>query len=177
MGFGKDHKGIIIREADSITLGALANAAAVKQNNPLAITDDFRIIKSEYLMVLTNLGAVDDLPVHVYLVNDDLSVADIAAAVTAQGPLNRADRNIAEEAMRFVLTLGTFQSREIVPVVGGMYPLLGADGQEGMIEKTVRWTFTKGTGWSIAAFNNSGGVLATGAVVRFAAKHYGVWVG
>ncbi len=177
MGFGKDKKGAIIREADVISLGTLANASAVKQTSPLAITDDFRIIKSEYAAALTVLGAVDDLPIHLYLVNDDLSVADIASAIVAQGPLNRSDRDRDEAAMRFVKYIGSFMARDSAPVVGGDYPLLGPQGQQGQVSETIRWTFSKGTGWSLAAFNNSGGALVTGAVVRFVATHYGVWVG
>ncbi len=177
MGFGKEGKGAIITEKDVITLAALANAVAIKQANPLAITDDFRILKSEYSISLTNLGAVDDLPIDIYMVNNDINVAGIAGAITAQGPLNKSDRNLAELAERGVFLLGTFSANDQIPVVGGTYSLLGPKGQRGVVEKNVRWTFTKGVGWSLAAFNASGGVLATGAVVRFSAKHFGVWVG
>ncbi len=168
MGFGKDGKGIIIRETDTITLSTLLNGAFIKQNNPLAITNDFRIIKSEYVMGFTAHTA-GEVPIDVYLINDDLSAADVAGAITIDGPLGKADRDKAEAAMRFVKLLGTLQQQ----AVGH---LLGPQNQHGVVEIIPRWTFALGVGWAVGAFNNSGATLTTGTEVRFSAKHYGVWV-
>ncbi len=169
MGFGKDNKGVIVRESDVIVLGALANAVAIKQSNPVAITDDFRILKSEYTIGMTGHTAGES-PIDLYLVNNDLSVADIAAAVIAQGPLNKSDRDREEAAERSVKLVGTLQQQAVGHA-------LGPDNQHGLITIKHAWTYTKGVGWALVAHNRSGGTLTTGTVVRFAATHYGVWVG
>ncbi len=109
-------------------------------------------------------------PIDLYLVNDELSVAEIAASIAAAGPLGRSDRGGQELAERAVFLLGTFIG------ANPNLPLLGEDGQEGVINKTVRWTFSDAQGWSIAAHNRSGGTLTTGSVVRLATKFFGIWL-
>ncbi len=170
MGFGKDGKGQIITERSVITLGALANGVAIKQTAPLAISDDFRVLKSEYSMGFTGHTGGEG-PLDVYLCNNDLSVASIADAIDAQGPLNKSDRDLDERAMRAVHLIGTMQ------IPGTTGHVIGADNQHGVIEDKHPWTYTKGVGWTLAAHNNSGSTLTTGTVIRFSAKHFGVWVG
>ncbi len=168
MGFGKSGKGVIITEKDVITLGALANATAVKQSSPLAILDDFRCLKSVYSMGYTGHTG-GEIPVDVYMCNDDLSVAFIAAAIAAQGPLQSSDRQLQELAERAVFLVGTMQQ-------GAVGHIVGRDNQHGVIEHIRPWSYNKGVGWTLAAHNNTGGTLTTGTVVRFTAKHYGVWI-
>ncbi len=169
MGFGKDGKGQIITERSVITLAALLNGAAIKQTAPVAITDDFRILKSEYAIGFTGHTG-GEVPVDVYLCNNDLSVTDIADALDAQGPLNKSDRDLSERSMRSVKLLGTLQ----IATTGHV---IGANNEHGVVVLKHPWTYTKGVGWALAAHNNSGLTLTTGTVIRFAAKHYGVWVG
>ncbi len=169
MGFGKDGRGAILTERDTISLGTLANGAVIKQNNPLAITDDFRLLKSEITMSHTG-HTVGEMPIDVYIINDDLSAADVAEAIAAQGPLNKSDRNLSELSERGVFLLATLAS-------GAQGHAVGHRNQHGVIEHKHPWTYTKGIGWSLAAHNNSGAALTTGTIVRFAAKHFGVWVG
>ncbi len=169
MGFGKDKKGVIITQSDLITLGTLANNVAVKEDAPLAITEDFRIIKVELTGTLVN-NTGNENPISIYLVNDELSVTEIKEAIEANGPLGRSDRGAQEAAERAVFLLGTFSGN------GQTIHLHGHDGQETVITKTVRWTFSNAQGWSIVAFNHSGAALTTGSVVRFLAKFYGVWL-
>lgn len=175
IGFGKDNKGQIITESDTITLLTLANAAAVKQDNPLSITEDFRLIKTELVAHLIDLKATDDVPINLYLADDEMSVAEIAEAIVTGGPLDRNDRLKTEQATRPVFLLGTFGC-DGVNAVDHDLPVMGHKGQKGIIEKTIRWTFSSGTGWTLAAFNMSGGSLTTGTKIRFTAKHFGVWV-
>ncbi len=169
MGFGKDGKGAIVRESDVIALATLANATAIKQSNPLVITDDLRIMKSEYTVGFTGHTAGES-PIDLYLVNNDLSVGDIAAAIIAQGPLNKSDRDRAEAAERSVKLVGTLQQQAVGHA-------LGPQNQHGLLTVIHPWTYTKGVGWALVAHNKSGGTLTTGTVVRFSATHYGVWVG
>ncbi len=169
MGFGKEGKGAIITQSDIITLATLANNVALKQDAPLAITEDFRIISLEATMALVGATAGEN-PISVYLVNDELSVTEIAEAIAANGPLGRSDRLRQEHAERAVFLLGTF-------VGGGTnVHIHGAMAQNTIVKKTIRWTFSSAQGWSIVAFNHSGAALTTGAVIRMLVKFYGVWL-
>jgi len=109
-------------------------------------------------------------PIDLYLVNDELSVTEIQECIDGPGPLGRSDRGGEERAMRAVFLLGTFSGADV------NLPLLGFEGQEGIVEKVIRWTFSDAQGWALAAFNRSGGSLTTGAVVRLASKFFGVWL-
>ncbi len=171
MGFGKDGKGVIFRQSTSFAIGALANLVAVK-STALAITDDFRMIKTVYTALITGLTAGEGTGLHLYLVNADLSVAQIAEALITNGPLNSSDRDKAEEAERFVKLLGSTLTTEIPTAAEQIM-----DERSGpVMEKTIRWSFNKGVGWEYAIFNNSGSALTTGATLRLLATHYGVWI-
>ncbi len=169
MGFGKEGKGAIITESDVIALGALVNGVVIKQSNALAITDDFRVLKTQYSIGFTGHTS-DENPIDLYMVNDDLSVADIAEAIAAGGPLNKSDRDREEQAERGVFLVAT-----LTRGVSGHG--IGKGNEHGFIEHKHPWTYTKGVGWSLAARNNSGSTLTTGTIVCFVAKHFGVWVG
>ncbi len=167
---------MIIVDTDAITLLNLAANAVVKEDSPLTLGEDYRMIKVEMAAHLLSLGAVDDLPINLYVTDNEMSEAEIAEAIVVGGPLDRNDRVAMERAERPVFLLGTFGSLGAVPAVDGDYPLLGPKGQQGIIEKVVRWTFSNPEGWAVAAFNASGGILTTGAVVQLQMKFFGVWV-
>ncbi len=169
MGFGKDGKGVIITETDLITLGTLANNTVLKQDSALVLTEDFRIISMELTTVLVGNTAAEN-PISLYLVNDELTVAEIKEAIEVNGPLGRSDRLNQERAERAVFLLGTFTGG------GANVHFHGKDGQNTVVNKTIRWTFSSAQGWSIVAFNHSGAALTTGAVVRFLSKYFGVWL-
>ncbi len=169
MGFGKDGKGVIFTQKDLITLGTLSAATAIKQATPPQILDDFRMIKMELSALLTG-HTVGEGPIHLYLVNDELSVAEIAEAIDAEGPLNRNDRLRTERASRAVFLIGSFGA------AGSTEEVHGHDGQEGIVTKTIRWTFSNPEGWALVAFNDSGATLTTGAIIRLVVKYFGVWI-
>ncbi len=169
MGFGKDGKGVIITQADLVTLGTLANNAYIKQAGAIAISEDFRLIKVELAAEMVG-GTGGESPLHVYLTNDELTVAEVAEAITVAGPVDRNDRVAQEQAERAVFLLGSFR------VTSNNAHIHGPKAQQAIIEKTIRWTFSNPEGWSIGVFNQSGGTLTTGAVMRFVAKYFGVWV-
>ncbi len=172
MGFGKTGKGVIITHADIVTLGTLASNELVKQASPITIGEDFRLIKVEIAGQI--VGLTDgDLPLHLYLFNDELSVTEIEECITNAGPTDRNDRLQAERAERAVFLLGTFSSQADTQTEAQLY---GADGQQGVVNKTIRWTFSDPEGWGIGVFNQSGAGLQTGAVFRFVSKFFGVWV-
>ncbi len=174
-GFGKDGKGVIVRETVTKALVTLAaNTGIVISGGDIGITltDDFRILATEYLASLQLATFVaGDGPIELYLANGDLSLADFVESIEATGPLNRNDRDLNEKVMRWSKCLGQIAFVE-ENAAGGV--LLPADGGVGKI--TPRWTFSKGVGWQWFAYN-TGQALTTGATVKIRAKHYGVWVG
>ncbi len=173
-GFGKDGKGVIIRETVTQALGTLATDTGIvisQGDIGGTLSDDFRILKTEFLAALQ--GATFDSgdgPIELYLANADLSLADFEASIEATGPLNRADRDVNEAVMRYSKCLG--QIAMVAENTGGG-SILPLDGSVG--ELIPRWTFSKGVGWQWFAYN-TGATLATGALIKIRAKHYGVWV-
>ncbi len=169
MGFGKDGKGVIITHNDEITLLTLADNTALKQDTILSMDENFRMIKAEIRGVMRGVQSSEG-PIDLFLCNNELTVPQIEEATSASGPINRGDRQAAEQAERYVQLIGTFSGDLSTD------ELLGADGQRGVITKTIRWTFSAQNGWCLAAINRSGGALTTGGTIRLYQKFYGVWV-
>lgn len=171
MGFGKQGTGEILHERATLTIGGLAAAAAIKSTAGLLdnLLDDFRIIKTEYLISqVGNWGAVGD-EIYFGICNGELTVAEIAANIVSNGPQNRNDRGRQESSMRAVWVLGQLKGSSTTIVEDVL------DGGK-VQEKTLRWTFSNPEGWSWFAFNPLTGALTTGAVFSITAKHFGVWV-
>ncbi len=172
MGFGKDKKGVIVRNTDIITLGTLAAVTALKQDNALAMTDSLRILKTEGRAHIEGSTLVEgDGPIGLYLVSTDLSNAEIAAAINSDGPVSRQDTVQEDLSMRPVYKLGEL---EFAPHT--------AASKQAILEwsRTIRWTFGdggSGGSFGIVAFNYGSNALTTGGIVRFTATHFGVWVG
>ncbi len=170
MGFGKSGQGVIITDIDDITLGTLGSNTVVKQDAPLGITEDFRMIKMELVAIL-KAATANEGPITLYLADDELAVAEIAQAIDGAGPIDRNDRVAMEQATRPVFLLGTFAGDASIDG-----KLKGADGQDGVVNKTVRWTFSNPEGWAICAHNRSGTTLTTGGIVKLSVKYFGVWL-
>lgn len=169
MGFGKDGKGTILRETQDIVLGALGAQSAVKSSAQLAITDDFRLLKTEYFVALSAFFQAVGDEVIIGIADNELTVAEIAACINADGPLDRNDRVPEELSHRAVWLLtqvkGTSTTVPDVP---------GNDGKA--FECKLRWTFCNPEGWTWFAYNPLGLALTTGGQFKIVAKHYGVWV-
>ncbi len=164
MGFGKDGKGAIIYEKNIITLGALANATTKKADGQIALTEDFRLIKSEIMVVAQGVAA-GDAPLCFGIADNELTEAEIAEVMEQSGPVDKNDNLRSERAMRPVWPLMYLGDGDEADVP-----------QDGIYEKVLRWTFSDADGWVFFIHNDTGGALTTGAVVRFRAKHFGVWV-
>ncbi len=170
LGFGKDGKGVKIMDTDVITLSTLANLVVIRQSNPLSIIDPFRMISLEIAATLAPQTEGEVL-IGLYLASDELSVTEISTAIRAAGPLGAQDHGGNELASRPIFCLGHFQKPGLV------VPLTGPEGQEGVIKKTIRWTFQEDFGWALYAFNHSGATLTGNQVIRMEYVAYGVWVG
>ncbi len=171
MGFGKDGKGVIFRQRDTITLLTLGALTALKQNNPPALADSLRIIKSEGIASIRGATSVDgDGPIELWLASDDLTTAEIVEAIAVTGgiPLSREDRVGNERAMRPVFYLGILQNIAIGNAEGGW-----------KVEwsRNIRWTFGDEASFTIVAFNRGSSALTTGGSIDMYHTVFGVWVG
>ncbi len=166
MGFGKDGKGAILREATNITLSTLGAVTAIKAGTQLVLEDDFRVIKTEVSGALDG-AAADETPILLGLADNELSVAEIGEAMNLNGPVDRNDRVAVERAERPVWVVGSYDS---------VFNRVAANAGGAPLEKVLRWTFSNPEGWTWFAFNRTAATLTTGAVFRLEAKYFGVWV-
>ncbi len=169
MGFGKDGKGAILRESSSIDLGTLGAVTAIKADAALVLGDDFRLLKSEMMFTLErDLGGTDEA-VLIGICDNELSVAEIAEALSANGPLDRNDNLASERAMRPVWIVAQFRSTAQQNLPNNSLPV---------IHKGKPWIFSNPEGWTWFAFNPTGSALADTNTpeVKFFGTHYGVWV-
>ncbi len=166
MGFGKDGKGVIVREQHSIGLSTLAGQTALKFGTQIAIGEDFRIIKTEFTLHYEG-HTLGEGPLTVGIADNELSVADIGETLILDGPTDRNDNSGNEQAMRPVWELAQVSGE----TASGRVPSSGL-----WAEKTLRWTFSNPEGWTWYAWNGSGTPLAGGMNVIVRAKHFGVWV-
>lgn len=169
MGFGKDGRGVIIKERSLIVLLTIAQGAAVKLPS-LAITDDFRILKTVVTAQVIGLTSSEGQGLLFGMANNDLSAAQIAASISTDGPLNRNDRDLKELAERWAQIHGVSSGE------GDSIQRFHGEGNSPVMEFNPRWTFSKGVGWAFFVFND-GAALTTGSSARIVATHYGVWVG
>ncbi len=172
MGFGKDGKGVIIRETATVALLTLAANTGISLTGGVGsgLLERFRIIKTEFLaLIIFGTFVSGDGPIELYLVDADLTLAEAEAAIEATGPLGPNDRVGAEVAQRWTKAMGAIP---FVPENEGPGSLLNG----GMIvEQTIRWTFAPAKGWRWHA-QNFGNAITTGATIKVRAKHFGVWV-
>ncbi len=175
MGFGKDNKGVMIRESNSQALGALAANAAIFVSGP-TLTEDFRMLKSEISAVVDSLTAGEGGNLRLYLVQAGLTLAEAEAAIETTGPLRRGDRADDEIAERFVKVIG--QTPEPPDAAGTDLAFRDPHTDALLIVAKPRWTFPNLVGessWNYMVFN-AGGTLTTGSSVRMKNTHYGIWI-
>ncbi len=175
MGFGKDGKGVIIKEAATQPLLTLASNTGLflASGNTVgaSLKIRFRSLKVEYTGIINGAAVVDgDGPIDLYLVDGDLTVAEAEEAIELAGPVAANDRVAAERAMRWVKYMG--QIWFVEQTANAENPHL----RRAVIEMTTRWTFGIDKGWRWMAYNSGSGALTTGATIKVTAKHFGVWV-
>ncbi len=165
MGFGKDGKGAIIRERMEIDASNLASVTAIFDTaGGVTLQNDFRIVKTEYTMYSD--GAIDGNNFAVGICDGHLSVGQVGACITANGPNNSADRPGIELAERPVWILESY----------GQHSTFNDAPLNKKGEKVLRWTFNGTDGWRWFIFNPLDSALGTGTEIIILAKHFGVWV-
>ncbi len=174
MGFGKDGKGVIIREEVTITPGALVSKTVIKGTGGAVLqTTSFRILKTEYFIVQNNAWATNGDGIIVGLANGALTTVQIADCIDANGPDDRNDTVTADESMRAVWLLNLMKE----PFDAGGVADASRQVNNGLpISFNPKWTFTPTEGWDWFAYNPFTGNLTSGASFIIIAKHFGVWV-
>lgn len=169
MGFGKEGRGQMIRENELITLAALPNQTAIKGTSPLVLTEDFRItaidLESLHLSGMTG----NEGPVGFGIASNELSVAEIAAAINMNGPKDPDDRSFVEQIERAVKVFGTVRAN-------GVWEPSGNGNFSRVNRLKHQWTYSSTNGWCWFAFNFSNNTLTTGGVIQIHCKIYGVWI-
>ncbi len=169
MGFGKSGKGTIIREHVDETLGTLGADTALLLSD-LILTEDFRLMKSELFAIISGLSVGEGAGLLIGIANGELTVAEIKAAIEADGPLDRNDRAREELAMRFVKLFAQF-----VPNSQGTSGHFEGEGGSPMIVVKPRWTFSNPEGWNYFVYN-AGPALTTGSSLTIVSSNFGVWL-
>ncbi len=169
MGFGKDGKGIILRESRSATLGTIDTQTTAFLGTPLAILERFRIIKTEVWAAITGLTSGEGTGLYLGMSDGDLAVAEVDAALENNGPLGPNDKILAAISERWTMIFGATDHETGTELV--------FENENGghVIEKTLRWTFARTKGWNWFV-HNLGNQLTTGSNLILRAKHFGVWV-
>ncbi len=160
-------------ESRSQALGNLAQGGGVLISTKLAITEDFRMLKSHITCILTALTAGEAQGLGLYLINGDLSLAEAEAKIETEGPVSRHDRIGAETAERFVRKVG-FLGNNVDPA-STTQVFLDVHTGAPMCTAKPRWTFGHTTSWQWMIYNH-GLTLTTGATAQLKVENFGVWV-
>ncbi len=170
MGFGKDGKGVMIREFKSQALGTLASNTGIFIGTVIALTDDFRDLKIEGTAHIEGLTAGEGTGLQLYLVDGQHTLAEAEAAIEATGPLGSNQSLEAEIAQRFVKLVAVVDAAKADTKVR----LFGEAGGP-MWTTNPRWTFSNTDRWKWMLYNMSG-ALQTGATFDMMVTHYGVFI-
>ncbi len=163
--------GVIIRENQAIGLATLGNETAIKLPTLVLQSSNFRMLKAELQVFITNLTATEGFGLLLGLANNELSVAEIKECLIVDGPLDRNDRVAKERAERYVKIISQLDLGQAD--TGGVFR--GEYGEPMLIVKP-RWTFIAPEGWCWFVYNNTQSVLTTGATVKLQAQVFGLWV-
>ncbi len=169
-----DDTGVIIHENRLQALVTLASETALIVGTKLAMTDAFRMLKSEIVSHIFQMTAGEGGRLALYLCHGDLSVAEISDALSGDGPLSRGDIEASMRAKRPIFLAGQYDADEVGTTAHLTNIMTGGHGS---IMKP-RWTFPDGgVGWNWVVYNFSSTALTTGAVLIIQNKAYGLWVG
>ena len=169
MGFGKDGKGIIIRESRSQAVGTLATQVPLIVGTNLATLECFRMLKGEVAVTVIGATAGDLNNLWFGLADGDLSGTEIDECLEANGPLGPNDIILSNRALRPVWLMGS--------VTAQANANMGFTGEDGgtMLNVVPRWTFASTKSWNWFVYN-LGSAPTSGASILIRTKLFGVWV-
>ncbi len=169
MGFGKDGKGVIIRENRTQALGALSNGDLILIGTNLGTLERFRMLRNEAFATVGSLTTGEGTGLLFGLADGDLSATEVDEAIETQGPLGPNDRIAEAITERPVWFAGAFD-RET-----GTEGIFENENGGHMLVLKPRWTFARTKSWNFFVYN-LGNNLTTGSTVRMRSKSFGVWV-
>ncbi len=169
MGFGKDGKGVIIRESRSQALATLGNNVAILIGTNLATLERYRMLKAEVYASVTTLTTTEGTGLLIGLADGDFTLAEIEAAIENSGPVGPNDDVEEHISDRPVWFMGAVD-RET-----GVTALFENETGGHMLVIKPRWTFARTKSWNFFVYN-MGPQLTTGASVNLRVKSFGVWV-
>ncbi len=171
MGFGKDGKGVIIRESRTQALSTLAVSTALLIGTKLVTLERFRMIKCEIFATIFGATTGELAGMRLGLADGDLSLTEIDECIEVNGPLGPNDQISDARAQRPVWEIGQSKAAS----VGGADVLITNENNGAMMSKTIRWTFSRTKSWNWFIYN-LGTAPTTGATVNIKTKLFGVWV-
>ncbi len=169
MGFGKDGKGVIIRETRSQALGVLGSSGGIIIGANLATLERFRMLKSEVVATVVGLTASEGGGMALYLVDGNFTLAEFEASIENNGPVGPNESDEEELSERFIIWAGGTDHE--VSDLGVLHNNEGGT----MLEVKPRWTFARTKSWNWILYNH-GVTLTTGATIKINCKDFGVWV-
>ncbi len=169
MGFGKDGKGVIIRESRIQALGTLASQAGLLIGGKLATVERFRMLKTEIQASITAVTAGEANGYIFGLADGDLTIVEIEETIEADGPLGPNDVITSNLSMRPVWIVGGIQQQNNTEV------LFTNDTGGTTMTATPRWTFAATKSWNWFIYN-MGAAPTTGSTCILRVKSFGVWV-
>ncbi len=173
MGFGKENKGAILREAVVATLLGMVHHTAVFFTGGIVLTNDsFRMLKAILAGSVNGLTAGQGEGLYVGIAQGDQSVAEIAATLVLDGPVAARLTDISDVAEKPVWLIAGFDTQK--STTGTRGSLVGANGGK-LATGTQQWTYPKGVGWNYFMWNE-GLALTTGASATMTVTEFGVWV-
>lgn len=168
MPFGKNNKGIIIKESLSQAIGALAASTGIRITPQIGVEEDFRILKSEINAFIKGINSNNDgNRLLLGIADGELSLAEIEEAIELNGPKDRNDRVADEQATRPAWIIGRFRQDGVATVA--------------YLDRKFKqpWTFSDTEGWAFFIYNMDGSTAIDNTntpTLYLRAKHYGVWV-
>ncbi len=169
MGFGKDGKGVIIRESRTQAITTLGNLAALLIGTKLVTLERFRMLKTEIWATITGMTSGEMTGMTIGLADGDYSVSEIQAAMVNEGPLGPNDKANEDISDRVTWLAGAID-RET-----GTEAIFENEQGGHMLTLKPRWTFARTKSWNWFLFN-TGAAPTTGATVSIVVKSFGVWV-
>ncbi len=172
MGFGKNSTGVILRSAESVAVAALAANSVRIITNDIVLEEDFRMLKGEIFSTIEGLTAGEGDQLLIGIANGELTEAEIAECLVADGPVDRNDRATQERAERNVKLLAKYQKNAVAETEASVHQF----GEGEPLVTKHRWTYSNPEGWSLFVFNMGSATLTTGATARTIGTYYGVWI-
>lgn len=163
---------MIVTENRIQALTTLGAATAILIGTKLAMETGYRILRSDCWGEVSGLTAGEGRSLIFGLAHGDLTVAEIAAAVKSNGPLDDDNVQGQEQAVRPVYIAGYGRIESGATAL----QFVGPEGSISMQLKP-RYTFPdRGIGWNWFVYNFDASPLTTGAIVTFLARNFGLWV-